>query len=73
MIIHFVPDNDRKPHDISSTHCTCDYTTVIVNSHMMIVHSAFDLREMVEQANFELGNENPGPGWTLMSCELVPK
>lgn len=70
MIIHLVPDNDLCDHFTESTSCQCDYTTTIINSHLVIVHASCDLREMVEQANMILGNEDAGFGWTLFSKDF---
>lgn len=48
MII-IVPTNDIKEHDEESTICECNPTIEFTNGEMLIIHNAFDGRELEEQ------------------------
>ncbi len=50
MIFHIVPLNDTKEHKESST-CSCEPEVKTVEGNMLVIHNAFDLREIVEEAN----------------------
>ena len=48
MII-ILPTNDIKEHDEESTLCECEPTVQYENGEMIIIHNAFDNREIIEQ------------------------
>lgn len=58
-MITIVPTNDSKPHDEESTVCECNPKIDFENGEMIIIHNAFDNREIIEQVNKILkGNED---------------
>lgn len=49
MFTHIWPVNDLKEHDTESLNCECN--PLIDWNDMVVVHNAFDRREIIEQAN----------------------
>jgi len=48
MTQHVIPTNDKKPH-IKNECCSCKPSVIIVeNGNRIIVHNAFDYRELFE-------------------------
>ena len=50
-MITVTPLNDIKPHNDYSTTCECNPDVEIVNNEIIIIHNAFDKRELDEQIN----------------------
>lgn len=50
MSWHILPINDIKEHEESST-CDCMPTVKIENGEMLIIHNAWDMREVTEEVN----------------------
>lgn len=57
--VHVIPVNDLKEHEDSST-CECQPRVDIVEGGMVVVHHAWDNREIVEQATAIIDRENSG-------------
>ena len=61
-MIHIVPMNDEKPHDEEGTQCLCE-PHVFFNDHEtgeafadpIVLHRAWDGRELVEEAEALMG------------------
>ena len=51
MIIHILPVNDLKPHEEEGTACQCEPKIEFVEGEMLVIHNAFDHREVIEQVN----------------------
>ena len=56
-MIHVYPENDEQPHEIEGTTCPCqphilwaDPLTGNVLPEAIVVHNAFDCRQVVEEA-----------------------
>lgn len=56
-MLHVYPKNDERPHDTESTACPChprvefyDPDTGIAYREALVIHNAFDCREVVEHA-----------------------
>lgn len=50
-MIHVYPVNDLEEHDTEhSAICKCNPKVEIVEGEILIIHNAFDLREVVEKA-----------------------
>jgi hypothetical protein len=54
---HVYPTNDEKPHNLEGTMCPCgprvewnDPDTGEAYSECLVIHNAFDCREIVEEA-----------------------
>ena len=45
--IHVAPIDDEKPHDLTPF-CICEPETKVENGRLLIVHKAFDFREVLE-------------------------
>jgi hypothetical protein len=52
-----IPINDIKEHDEESTICECNPEVIFENGEMIIIHNAFDGRELEEQINKILGED----------------
>ena len=48
--IHVLPVNDLKPHEESGVGCPCKPRIEVVGADLIIVHNAWDNREVFEQA-----------------------
>ena len=46
-----VPLNDIEEHEDYETTCKCDPKVEFVDGEMLIIHNAFDNREILEQVN----------------------
>jgi len=58
MILHTIPLNDLREHEVAST-CWCEPRAVIEDGGMIVLHNAADGRILVEKANEILeSNEN---------------
>jgi hypothetical protein len=55
-VLIILPTNDIKEHDEESTVCECSPKVIFENGEMIIVHNAFDGRELEEQINDLLNN-----------------
>jgi len=62
-MIHIVPLNDLKPHDENGTQCPCephvffkDPETGEDYAEAIVLHKAYDGREMIEEAGCLLNN-----------------
>jgi hypothetical protein len=60
---HVYPINDEKPHDLKGTMCPCeprvewnDPETGEAYTEALVIHNAFDCREIVEEAERILEN-----------------
>jgi hypothetical protein len=51
MIIHVLPINDLEPHDEEGTICKCEPKVEFVEGGMLVIHNAYDQREIIEQVN----------------------
>lgn len=56
-MIHVYPEEDERPHDLEGTGCACgpdvhykDPDTGETYSEALVVHHAFDFRELIEEA-----------------------
>lgn len=55
---HIYPVNDLEEHDLEGTTCKCGPKVEFPeDGGMLVIHNAFDLRELVEMANEVLGNK----------------
>ncbi len=48
MTLHILPINDLKEHEESST-CDCTPELIIENGEMILVHNAYDNREITQR------------------------
>lgn len=48
MAIHVTPIDDLEPHEESTT-CKCEPKVIFESGEMIIIHSAFDGREAMEE------------------------
>ena len=48
--VHVYPENDLHEHVLVGTDCPCAPTVEVVGASLLIIHNAFDHREIVEQA-----------------------
>lgn len=70
MALHVIPLADLREHDLS-TACSCDPRTEGLTdpayAEPVIIHTAFDQREIIEQAQRLLGDTSPSgfPPWGL--------
>jgi hypothetical protein len=46
-----VPTNDIRDHKDYDTTCECEPKVVFENGEMIIIHNAFDQREIIEELN----------------------
>lgn len=49
-MINVFPTYDLKPHTLNTT-CECSPRVLLENGEMIVVHSSFDGREALEEAN----------------------
>lgn len=56
-IYHILPINDTKPHKDTGFDCPCKPKWQVINSHILIIHNAFDCRERKEELIAQV-NEN---------------
>jgi len=56
MTWHITPTDDKKAHKEEGTLCECEPKVKIENGEMIVIHNAFDYREMIEQTK-EVLNE----------------
>ena len=55
--VHVYPVNNLKEHILESTDCPCNPTVKVEGASLIIVHNAWDKREIIEQANEVLYGE----------------
>ena len=55
-MIAIIPTNDIKEHKDYDTTCECNPKVIFENGEMIIIHNAFDGRELEEQINNILNN-----------------
>lgn len=48
--IHVYPVNDLQEHVLVGVDCPCDPDVEVIGATLLIVHNAFDHREIIEQA-----------------------
>ena len=56
--MHIYPINDLKEHNIFSTNCECNPKIEIHNGVMLVIHNAFDQREIIEEVIEILEKDN---------------
>ena len=49
-IIHVYPINDERPHTLKGTECRCKPVRKQEPNGVVIVHNAYDCREVIEEA-----------------------
>ena len=47
---HVYPLNDLREHILEGVDCPCEPTVEVIGASLLIIHNAFDHREIVEQA-----------------------
>ena len=57
MSYHILPIDDLEEHEESTT-CKCEPKIEFIKGEMMIIHNAFDQREILEQVE-EILNDKP--------------
>jgi len=58
MIIHIIPVNDLKPHEEEGTACKCEPRVEFLEGGMLVIHNAYDNREIIEKVNDLLNPKN---------------
>lgn len=48
--VHVYPENDLQEHVLTGTCCPCEPTVEVMGASLLIIHNAFDHREVIEQA-----------------------
>jgi len=48
--IHVYPINDTEEHDLESSTCHCSPYLEVVGGDLLVVHTAFDGRDVIEEA-----------------------
>jgi len=48
---HVYPVNDLKEHNLEGTDCPCEPTIEISGAALIIIHNAFDFRDLAEELN----------------------
>lgn len=48
--VHVYPLDDLREHITEGTECPCEPTIEVIGASLLIIHNAFDHREIVEQA-----------------------
>jgi hypothetical protein len=56
--VHVYPENDLREHVTVGTDCPCDPMVEVVGANLLIIHYAFDHREIVEQAIDIMNSDN---------------
>jgi len=56
-MIHIYPVNDLKEH-IENTTCECEPKIITENGEMIVIHNSFDHREIIEDVNQIMGEDN---------------
>jgi hypothetical protein len=49
-VSHVYPLNDEKPHELQGTTCPCGPRVEWDHPEALVIHNAFDCREIVEEA-----------------------
>ena len=57
---HVYPLNDLHEHITEGVECPCNPTVEVIGASLLIIHNAFDNREVIEQAIDIMNNENAG-------------
>lgn len=57
MIIHVLPVNDLEPHEEVGTACKCEPRVEFAEGGMLVIHNAYDNREILEKVNQILDSE----------------
>jgi len=60
ICIHVLPIHDLQPHDLS-TRCPCVPKAEVHHAGDLLIHNAFDCREVMERA----GMHDPDGPWTV--------
>lgn len=51
MIVHVLPVNDLEPREEEGTTCKCEPRVEFVEGGILVIHNAYDQREIIEQVN----------------------
>jgi hypothetical protein len=46
--VHVYPINDKREHVLEGTNCPCEPTVEVHGAHLVVIHNAFDFREVAE-------------------------
>jgi len=57
---HVFPLNDLREHVTEGVDCPCNPTVEVIGASLLIIHNAFDNREVIEQAIDIMNNESAG-------------
>lgn len=55
---HVYPLNDLRGHVTKGVECPCNPTIEVIGKNLLIIHNAFDNREVVEEAIAIMNNED---------------
>lgn len=64
--IQIVPRNDTGEHD-QTRWCKCNPRLEMVNGVLIVCHHAYDLREVIENANQILNNSHTENRWEIIT------
>ena len=56
-MIHVLPIDDLEPHIESGTSCKCNPRVEIEEGELIVIHNAFDMREILEKVESILKND----------------
>lgn len=56
MTYHLSPVDDSQPHSLDGDECECNPGQRVIDGNRIIIHNAFDGRELLEEANNILSN-----------------
>lgn len=48
--IHVYPINDLREHVVIGVDCPCEPCVEVIGANLLVIHNAFDNREIIEQA-----------------------
>ena len=49
--LHVYPIDDKKEHTLIGADCDCDPTKEVNGANLLIIHNAYDFREIAEELN----------------------
>lgn len=58
--VHVYPLSDLSEHVTVGAGCPCEPTVEVIGANLLIIHNAFDHREIVEQAIVIMNGEDDG-------------
>ena len=67
-MIHVIPLEDLKSHT-ENTICECDPVVEIINNNMLVIHNAFDKRDLIEEAQQRINIKKLFHGWAKFEKE----